>query len=200
MRLDVFRAHFSQDSGTYVIRNFLSRSGLIRSDTCLPLFYGSRQFMHFHCSKIDDATQQRPLSSHSMRVKPPHEFPPGFQTCASRCVLHHVQCLSFQKLCQCDVYLGIDFTGIRTCFHIFNRQYWGFLLSCPVKSRPRRRDYSCGHVLELERPVLPRCCFGVKIRQFREGSRLDKRSVPLGYLMLNFRPLRLSSASNQTIQ
>ena len=37
------------------------------------------------------------------------------------------QRLSFQKLCQCNVDLRIDFNGIGTCFDIVNRQYLGFL-------------------------------------------------------------------------
>ena len=114
MCLDVFRPHFSQDSGTYIVRNSFSRSGLIRSDTFLPLFNGSRQLMHLHCSRIENATQQCPFPSHCLRVKPYHEFPPSCQACAScSVVLHDVQRLSFQKLCQCNVDLRIVSTESR---------------------------------------------------------------------------------------
>ena len=126
--------------GTHIIRNSFSRSGLTRSDTFLPLFSGSRQFVHFHCSSIEDATQQRPFPSHCLRFKPSHEFPPGFQACASRSVLYKVQRFSFQKLHQCEVDLRIDSNGIRTCFDVVSRQYWCFLLCCPIKSVSRRCD------------------------------------------------------------
>ena len=127
--------------------------------------------MHFHCSTIDDATQQRPFPSHCLRVKPSHEFPPSFQTCASCRVLHNVQRLSLQKL---NADLRIDFDRIGTCFDIVNVQYWCVLLSCPVKSLSRRRDHGCCHVLELESPILARSCFGVKVRQLQECSRLER--------------------------
>ena len=94
--------------------------------------------MHFHCSRIDNTTQQRPFPSDRLRIKPSHEFPPSFQTCASCRVLHNVQCLSFQKLCQCNVDLRIDFDRIGTSFDIVNVQYWCVLLSYPVKSSSRR--------------------------------------------------------------
>ena len=48
--------------------------------------------------------------------------------------MYNVQRLSFQKLCQCNVDLRIDFNGIGTCFDIVNWQHWGFILSCPVES------------------------------------------------------------------
>ena len=50
-KVNVFKAHFSWDSGTYIVRNSFSRSGLTRSGTFLPLISVSRQFMHFHCSR-----------------------------------------------------------------------------------------------------------------------------------------------------
>ena len=178
MCLDVFRPHFSQDSATYIIINSFPRSGLIRSDTFLPLFNGSRQFMHFHCSRIENASQQCPFPSHCLRVKPYHEFPPSCQACAScSVVLHDVQRLSFQKLCHCNVHLRIDFHGIKTCLDVVDCQYWCFLLGCPFKSVSRRCGHRCGHVLKLERPVLPRCCLGVKVRQLRKCSRLNERSA-----------------------
>ena len=130
-----------------------------------------------------------------------HEFPPSFQTCSSCTILYNVQRLSFQKLCQCNVDLRIDFNGIGTCFDIVNCQHWGFVLSCPVKSFSRRRDNCCGHVFELERPVLPRCCLGVKARQLRECSRLDERSVSsgcLGFIVRSY--LRLCRAPVPAVQ
>ena len=99
---------------------------------------------------IDDTTQQRPFPSHCLRVKPSHKFPSSFQSCTSCSVLHTVQRLSIQKLCQCNVDLRIDFNGMGTCVDIVNRQYWCFLLSCSSKRLSRRRDHVCGHVLELE--------------------------------------------------
>ena len=145
--------------------------------------------MHFHCSRIDDTTQQRPFSSDCLRITPSHEFPPSFQTCASCRVLHNVQCLSFQKLCQCNVDLRIDFDRIGASFDIVNVQYWCVLLSCPVKSISRRWDHSCCHVLKLESPILPRSRFGVKVHQLGECSRLDECSVSSGcpVLRLDFR-------------
>ena len=129
--------------------------------------------MHFHCSRIDNTTQQRPFPSDCLRIKSSHEFPPSFQTCASCRVLHNVQCLSFQKLCQCNVDLRIDFDRIGTSFDIVNVQYWCVLLSCPVKSISRRWDHSCCHVLKLESPILPRSRFGVKVHQLGEQARLQ---------------------------
>ena len=146
--------------------------------------------MHFHCSRIDNTTQQRPFPSDGLRIKPSHEFPPSFQTCASCRVLHNVQCLSFQKLCQCNVDLRIDFDRIGTGFDIVNVQYW-----CPVepaqsRAISRRWDHGCCHVLELESPILPRRRFGAKVRQVGECSRLDKCSVSSGcpVVRLDFRP------------
>ena len=146
--------------------------------------------MHFLCSRIDNTSQQRPFLSDCLRIKSSHEFRPSFQTCASCRVVHNVQCLSFQKLCQCNVDLRIDFDRIGTSFDIVNVQYWCVLLSCPAKRISRRWDHGCCHVLELESPILSRRRFGVKVHQLGECSRLDECSVSSGcpLLRLDFRP------------
>ena len=73
--------------------------------------------------------------------------------------------------------MRIGYSGIRTGFDVVNCQYGCFLLCCSVKRVSAGCDHGCRHVLELECPVLPRCCLGNKDRQLRKCSRFGERSA-----------------------
>ena len=129
--------------------------------------------MHFHCSRIEDATQPTSVCIQLSAGQ-------TFSRLSEFSNLRLVWCCSAQcptplpPEANCNADLRIDFNRIGTCFDIVSRQYWCVLLSCPFQRHSRRRHHGCGHVLELERPILPRCCSGIEIRQFQEYSRLDE--------------------------
>ena len=105
-------------------------------------------------------------------------------------VMHNVQCLSFQKLCQCNVDFRIDFDRIGTSFDIVNVQYWCVLLSCPVKSISSTMGTTAAAMFSnLKAQSFHEAGFGVKVHQLGECSRLDECSVSSGspVLRLNFR-------------
>ena len=142
--------------------------------------------MHFHCSRIDNTTQQRRFPSDRLRIKP---FLASFRQ-ASKPAPRVVFCTMsnaspLQKLCQCNVDLRIDFDRIGTSFDIVNVYYWCVLLSCvslddrttavAMFSNLKAQSF---HDAALE-----------KSRQLGECSRLDECSVSSGcpVLRLDFR-------------
>ena len=154
--------------------------------------------MHFHCSRIDGATQQSLFPTH--RPSRGYTFS---QVSAKLPTLRLVQCsapcptplLPEALPVQRSVDLGIDFKGIGISFDIVNCQYWCFLLNCLFKSLSRRRDHGCGHVFELECPILPS---ESKFVSLRECWRLDQRSVSASHRFKFSFSAALASCASRT--
>ena len=109
---------------------------------------GSRQLVHIHRSRVESATQQ--------------SSPPA-----------HAPSKSSANATYTD---GSSITESRPA--LTSSTVWIGPSCCAAQlSNPLDEGDTASHVLELERPVLPRHSVGVKARQVPERSRLDQGLV-----------------------